>query len=144
MPEEYLSDSESDPAPPPTKAPSRKRKAAASETSAAKKARDASSSSTSGVLDKKISKIASSLIDWGFDYFTDSEDPEDPEKLAEEFARYIKQLETALAEAKSSGGAPAAKQKTRADLEAAAEKIRRAAVSGITKQMTVRVGSSQR
>jgi pyruvate/2-oxoglutarate dehydrogenase complex dihydrolipoamide acyltransferase (E2) component len=141
--EEYPSDSESDPAPPPTKAPSRKRKAAASETSTAKKAKAASSSSKSGVLDKEISKLASSLAHLGCSYFTDDDDPEDPERLAEKFARYIKQLETALAEAKSSGGAPAPKQNTRADLEAAAEKIRRAAVSGITKQMTVRVSSFQ-
>ncbi|KAF8265482.1 hypothetical protein EI94DRAFT_1735668 [Lactarius quietus] len=41
-------------------------------------------------------------------------------------------------EAKSSGGTPVAKQKTGAELEAAAEKIRKTAVSGITKQMTWR------
>jgi hypothetical protein len=143
MLEEYPSGSESEPAPPPTKAPSRKRKAAASKTSTAKKAKAASSSSKSGVLNKELSEAASHLACLSRDYFEDSE-TEGPEELAEKFAGYIKRLEAALAEAKSSGGAPAAKQKTRADLEAAAEKIRRAAVSGITKQMTVRVPSFQR
>ena len=132
--EEYSSDSR--PAPGHTEVPSRKRKAAASGTSIAKKAKAASKS---GVLNKEISKLASSVVRWSFDYFTDSEDPEDAEELAEKFALYIKQLEAALAEAKSLGGVPAPKQKTRADLEAEAEKIRKAAVSGITKQMTVRV-----
>jgi hypothetical protein len=144
--EEYSSDSESEPAPQPAKAPSRKRKAGASETSTAKKAKAASSSSKSGVLDKHTSRLASKLVRWGCEYFTDDDNPEDPERLSATFARYIKQLETALAasEAKSSGGAPAAKQKTKADLEATADKIRRVAVSGITKQMTVRVSSLQR
>ncbi|KAN0136684.1 hypothetical protein V8E53_005454 [Lactarius tabidus] len=112
MLEEYPSGSESEPVPPPTKAPSRKRKAAT-----------------------KLSEAASHLACLSRDYFEDSE-TEGPEELAEKFAGYIQRLEAALAKAKSSGGAPAAKQKTRADLETAAEKIRRAAVSGITKQMT--------
>lgn len=142
--EENPYDSESDSEPQPTKAPSRNRKAAASGTSTAKKAKAASSSSKSGVLDKEISKHASYLNNLGVSYFTDVENADDGEVLAQKFARYIKQLETALAEAKSSGGAPTAKKKTRADLESAAEKIRRTAVSGITKQMTVRVASGQR
>lgn len=58
-------------------------------------------------------------------------------------AQYTKLLEIALAGAKSSGGAPAAKQKTRAELEAAAGKIRKTAVSGIKKQMTVLVSPFQ-
>ena len=144
MVEEYPYGSESESEPQPTKAPSRKRKAAASGTSTAKKAKAASSSSKSGVLDKETSKLALSLRSWGVDYFTETEDPKDGEELAGTFAQYIEQLETALAEAMSSGGAPAAKKKTKADLQAAAEKIRRAAVSGITKQMTVHFASGQR
>jgi hypothetical protein len=144
--EEHPSDSEAEQAPQPTKAPSRKRKAAASETSTAKKTKAVSSSSKTGVLNEELSETASYLVRLGRDYFEDSEIPEGPEELAEKFAGYIKRLETALAasEAKSSGGAPVAKQKTRADLEAATDKIRRVAVSGITKQMTVRASSFQR
>lgn len=138
MSDEYYSDS--DPASQPIKAPSRKRKTAASGTSTAKKAKVVSNSN-GGILNKEISEIASSITNYGVDFFTDSETQEDPVHVAKQLARYIQQLENALAEAKSSSGAPAAKQKTRAELEAAAEKIRRAAVSGITKQMTVRVPS---
>lgn len=134
--------SDSDPASQPIKAPSRKRKAAVSGTSTAKKAK-AASNSNSGILDKEISELASSITNYGVEFFTDSELQEEPVDVAKRLARYIQRLETALAEAKSSRGAPVAKQKTRAELEAAAEKIRRAAVSGITKQMTVRVTSFQ-
>ncbi|KAF8267205.1 hypothetical protein EI94DRAFT_1731093 [Lactarius quietus] len=124
MPEEYSSDS--DPEVQPVKAPSRKRKAAASGNSTAKKAKAASSSS---------SKSGSSTN--GFLRLPHpSPTMEDPVDVAKELARYIGQLETALAKAMSSGGAAVAKQKTKAELEDAADKIRWAAVSGITKQMT--------
>jgi hypothetical protein len=99
------------------------------------------SSANSGVLNKQISDLASSVIDNGVEFYKDEENQEDGAEAAVKLAQYTKQLETALAEAKSSGGAPAAKQKTRADLEAAAEKVRKTAVSGIKKQMTVRVSS---
>ncbi|KAF8267203.1 hypothetical protein EI94DRAFT_1683951 [Lactarius quietus] len=137
MPEKKSSDS--DPGFQPVKAPSRKRKATAGGTSTAKKAKAASgSSSNSGVLDESISQIASSIINSKVEHFTNAEVQENPIDVAEKLAQYIKQLETALGEAKSSGGTPVAKQKTRAELEAAAEKIRKTAVSGITKQMTWR------
>lgn len=140
MPEEYVSDSDVQP----VKAPSRKRKTAASEasTTKTKKAKVASDTSTSGILDKDISELASSVANYGIEFFTDSEDEPEPIRVAIRLAEYIAKLEAALAEAKSSRAAPAAKRKTRAELEANAEKIRRAAVSGITKQMTVRVSSS--
>ena len=140
MPEEYFSDSDVQP----VKAPSRKRKTAASEasTTKTKKAKVASDTSTSGILDKDISELASSVANYGIEFFTDSEDEPEPIRVAIRLAEYIAKLEAALAEAKSSRAAPAAKRKTRAELEANAEKIRRAAVSGITKQMTVRVSSS--
>ena len=141
MPEEYFSDSDVQP----VKAPSRKRKTAASEasTTKTKKAKVASDTSNSGILDKAISELASSVANYGIEFFTDSEDEPEPIRVAIRLAEYIAKLEAALAQAKSSSrGAPATKQKTRAELEANAEKIRRAAVSGITKQMTVRVSSS--
>jgi hypothetical protein len=141
MPEENFCDSD----PQPVKAPSRKRKTAASgaSTSKTKKAKAVSdTSSNSGILDKDISDLASSVANYGVEFFTDSEDEPIPIDVAIELARYVEKLEAALAEAKSSRAAPAAKRKTRAELEANAEKIRRAARSGITKQMTVRVSSS--
>jgi len=139
MPQETYS--LSDPAFQPVKASSRKRKTPASGASTTKtktkKAKAASdTSSNSGILDKELSGIASSLVDQGVAYFTDSEDQPEGIDVAIQLARYIEKLEAALAEAKSSGGPPGAKRKTRAELEADAEKIRRAAVSGIKKQMT--------
>ncbi|KAF9070106.1 hypothetical protein BDP27DRAFT_1159413, partial [Rhodocollybia butyracea] len=64
------------------------------------------------------------------------EGDQDAADVALKLAGYVKQLEAALAEAKSSGGAAAAQPKTQAELESAAEKVRKAAVSGIRKQMT--------
>lgn len=144
MAEEDFSDSEQSFEP--VRAPSRKRKPAASgRASTSKKAKVASgSSANSGVLNKQLSDLASSVIANGVEFYKDEENQEVGAEAAVKLAQYTKQLETALAEAKSSGGAAAAKPKTKADLKADAEKVRKTAVSGITKQMTVRVSSSQR
>jgi hypothetical protein len=142
--EENVSDSESSFEP--IKAP-RKRKAATGRTSATKKAKVvplAGSSSSIGVLDKRFSILATSVISNGVEFYKDAENQEDAAEAVVKLAQYTKQLEAALAQSKSSVGAPAAKQRTKAELEADAEKIRKAAVSGIKKQMTVRVSSFQR
>ena len=138
--EETFSDSELSVEP--IKAPSRKRKPAArSGTSAAKKAKvtaSSSSSSSVGVLNKRSSVLASSVLANGVEFYKDAENEEDAAEAVVKLAQYTKQLETALALSKSfEGGAPAAK--TKAELEAAAENIKKVAVSGITKQMKVRV-----
>jgi len=121
----------------PIKAPSRKRKPAArGGTSTAKKAKvtaSSSSNSGAGVLNKRSSALASSVIANGVEFYNDAENQEDAAEAAVKLAQYTKELETALALSKSSGGGP--KQRTKAELEAAAENIRKAAVSGITKQM---------
>ena len=130
--------------------PPRKRKSITGGTSAAKKAKVVSlagPSSNIGVLDKRLSVLATSVISNGVEFYKDAENQEDAAETVVKLAQYTKQLETALAQSKSAGsatkGATTAKQMTRAELEAEAEKIRKAAVSGIKKQMTVRVSSFQ-
>jgi hypothetical protein len=135
-----LSDSESSFEP--IKAP-RKRKAATGGTSAAKKAKVVSLAGSSNVdiLDIQSSVLATSVISNGVEFYKDAENQEDAAEAVVQLAQYTKQLEAALAQSKSSAGAPTpvAKQRTKAELEADAEKIRKAAISGITKQMKVRV-----
>ena len=130
--------------------PPRKRKAATAGTSAAKKAKVVSmplagSSSNIGVLEKRYSILATSVISNGVEFYKDPENQEDAAEAVVRLAQYTKQLEAALAQSKPAGsatkGATTAKQRTRAELEAEAKKIRKAAVSGIKKQMTVRVSS---
>ena len=131
--------------------PPRKRKSATGGTSAAKKAKvvspAGSPSSSIGILDERFSVLATSVISNGVEFYKDAENQEDAAEAVVKLAQYTKQLETALGQSKSAGsatkGATAAKQMTRAELEAEAEKIRKAAVSGIKKQMRVRVSSFQ-
>ncbi|KAJ3910369.1 hypothetical protein F5879DRAFT_487962 [Lentinula edodes] len=136
MIEEAHDDSDASFEPPKTTA--RKRKST-SGVSTSKKAKFATSSSSasSGVLNKQYSELASSVLANGANFYTKSENQDAASDAAVTLAGYTKQLEVALGEAlKSSGGIPAAEPKTGVELTAAAGKIRKAAVSGIKKQMS--------
>ena len=131
--------------------PPRKRKVATAGTSAAKKAKVVSmplagSSSNIGVLHKRFSIFATSVISNGVEFYKDPENQKDAAEAVVKMAQYTKQLEVALAQSKPAGsatkGATASKQRTRDELEAEAKKTRKAAVGGITKQRTVRVSST--
>lgn len=131
MPEETFSDSDSSFEP--AKAMPRKRKSAGGSANP-KRAKTAVGGSSNGVLNKANSQLASLVLENGVEFY--EENQADAADAVVKLAVYVKELEAALAEAKSSEGVPA-KRKTRAELEAAADKIAKAAVSGIKKQMSV-------
>lgn len=136
MPEETFSDSDASFEPAKTVPRKRKSTGGTSTTKKTKKTVGSSSDST-GILNKLHSQLASTVLDNGVEFYADEDNQADAADAVVKLAGYVMELETALADAKSSGGVRAAKPKTRAELEAAADKIGRAAVSGIRKQMSV-------
>jgi len=131
MPEETFSDSDSSFEP--AKAVPRKRKSAGGTANPKRVKTAVGGSSSTGVLNKANSQLASLVLANGVEFY--EEEQADAADAVVKLAVYVKELEAALAEAKSSEGVPA-KRKTRAELEAAADKIAKAAVSGIKKQMS--------
>ncbi|KAI0047377.1 hypothetical protein FA95DRAFT_1559222 [Auriscalpium vulgare] len=119
-----MSDAEYSLSPEPAPKPTRKRKSDASGPAKAtpKKARASASSGAQALVTAVLANTAQ---------YTESSDPDALGKAVIELATYARQLENALA----AGGGGGAKTKTPEELEAAAAKLRKAAVSGIKSQM---------
>ncbi|TFY73305.1 hypothetical protein EWM64_g10707 [Hericium alpestre] len=120
--------------PEPAPAPSRKRKsAAAASASKSKKARASTQNASTGVSNPVAKQLVQTVLDNAPSY----EDGNNPQALGNQLvllANYARELEEDLA--RGGGQAMVKPAKSRADLEAAADKLRRAAMSGIKKQMS--------